>query len=274
MKIVTNIIKRVFSRLPLQKQNRESEQISFWNEKILKHQEDVSIKKIFLGGRTVFYKRPYEVLHTYNELFQKKIYNFKPETSTPVVFDCGSNIGLSVLYFKSLYPESVIHAYEPDSSNFKLLRQNVASNKLENVQLNEAAIWRQNGVIKFTAAGSEASRINFEQSEKSATVKAVRLADELNRYKKIDFLKIDIEGAEYEVLKDCQPYLSIVDNLFLEYHGFCSESKELVEVLSILTEAGFATYIENAANKLTQPFTNKTLGNAFDIQLNIYCYRI
>ena len=63
-------------------------------------------------------------------------------------------------------------------------------------------------------------------------VRCVRLNDLLNE--EIDFLKIDIEGAELPVLKDCSDNLKNVKNLFVEYHGKYDEMFKLNEILEIL----------------------------------------
>src|SRR5690606_32260101 len=74
----------------------------------------------------------------YEEIFVNHEYAFKTETESPLIVDCGANIGLSTLYFKSQYPQSRIIAFEPDKQNIELLKHNIAINKLENIQIIEA----------------------------------------------------------------------------------------------------------------------------------------
>ena len=73
-------------------------------------------------------------------------------------------------------------------------------------------------------------------------VKCVRLKDLLNE--EIDFLKIDIEGAEFAVLKDCSDNLKNIKNLFVEYHGKYDEMFKLNEILEILLQNNFKYYIK------------------------------
>ena len=116
------------------------------------------------------------------------------------------------------------------------------------------------------------SRIDSSQ-ESGNTVEAVRLKEYLNQ--KVDFLKIDIEGAEYDVLKDIQPNLHFVQSLFLEYHGMFSQNKELVEILDIITKEGFHFYIKEATSVYDHPFLRSTeTKKDYDVQLNIFCIRI
>ena len=62
--------------------------------------------------------------------------------------------------------------------------------------------------------------------------------------KHVDFLKLDIEGAETTVIKDCADYLGNVDNIFVEYHSFLSEKQTLDELLNILKKTNFRVQIQ------------------------------
>ena len=98
--------------------------------------------------------------------------------------------------------------------------------------------------------------------------------DKFKLQKQVDFLKIDIEGAEYEVLKDIEPQLQNVQNLFIEYHGTYEQNKELVEMLTILETNGFSFYIKEATSIYDHPFSKqKRPVHNFDVQLNIFCIR-
>lgn len=50
----------------------------------------------------------------FNELFADACYSFRAQTDSPLIFDCGSNIGLSILFFKKLYPKARVIGFEPD----------------------------------------------------------------------------------------------------------------------------------------------------------------
>jgi len=101
-------------------------------------------------------------------------------------------------------------------------------------------------------------------------VQAFRLRDLLDS--PVDFLKIDIEGAEYAVLKDCRDRLQNVRNLFVEYHAAPDEPQRLNEMLSWFSEAGFRYYISEASQLQPHPFISRG-GDVFEMQLNISCYR-
>ena len=62
------------------------------------------------------------------EIWNKESYFFETDSPCPYIIDCGSNIGLSVLYFKHLFPNSDITAFEPDPELLNYLSQNLKSN--------------------------------------------------------------------------------------------------------------------------------------------------
>lgn len=269
IKTATNIVKGVFRSRKRKKS--EFRPISWVREKILKHQEDQTVKRLQAGKFTISFKRPYELLHSYTEIFANELYRFQSASAAPTIIDCGSNIGLSVLYFKAIYPSSKIIAFEPDANNFLLLEENVRQNHLQDVQLNKAAVWTRDGEISFESNESEASHISDNAS--SNRVASVSLRRILEQHQSIDFLKVDIEGAEWPVMNDIQDQLRRVDNLFLEYHGKARETQKFNDLISILSKAGFKVYVRNAADNLDHPFVEKETAAIYDVQLNLFCYR-
>ena len=151
------------------------------------------------------------------EIFEKEIYNFLTNSQDPYIIDCGANIGLSVIYFKNLYPSAKILVFEPDIQVFDCLSRNIKNFSLKDINLINTAVWNKEDILKFFAEGADGGRVAIDtDKEKIIEVKALRLRDYLNR--NVDFLKIDIEGAECEVLEDCQDDLKNVQNIFVEYH--------------------------------------------------------
>ena len=116
------------------------------------------------------------------------------------------------------------------------------------------------------------SKITNEQTALSREVRAVRLKDLLTR--PVDFLKMDIEGAEYEVMMDVADQLHHVGKMFVEYHGVFGQEKELNSLLAMLTEKGFLYYLKEAVSVYDHPFLQvKDPIIPYDIQLNIFCFR-
>ncbi|MEA5503464.1 FkbM family methyltransferase [Halotia wernerae UHCC 0503] len=207
----------------------------------------------------------------YKEILESQIYKFKTNSCTPIIIDAGANIGLSTLYFKQLYPQSKIIAFEPDTRVFAALKENIAAFSLTNVDLVNKAVWSSETILKFMSEGADAGRIvQVDKSKEIQEVSTIRLRDYLNQ--KVDFLKIDIEGAETEVINDCQDLLINVDNLFVEYHSFVNQPQTLSNLIDILSRANFRFYID-APIKCQHPFYEHGQYMGMDQQLNIFAFR-
>jgi len=237
MGLITNILQGIRKNLNWTEAKTRFAPIPWVTSKIIKHEDDSTLKLRKLGPVSVLYKRPYELLKTYKEIFVCEIYRFESLSTNPIIIDCGANIGISSLYFKTIYPNATLIAFEPDDSLADIFQQNMV----------------QNGVINFTLHKA--------------------LASILAEHYSIDLLKIDIEGAEYPVIQDIANELNRVQNMFIEYHGLASETYKLDTILRIVSEAGFKCYIKMAADNLDMPFYQKQTGTIYDVQLNIFCYR-
>ncbi len=170
-------------------------------------------------------------LFMYREIIVQQIYRFKAQSQNPLIIDGGANIGLSVLYFKQLYPDSHIIAFEPDLQVFNTLRKNLKNFNLSNIELINKAIWNSETELEFMSEGADGGRvINLESEKKSYKVQTVRLREYLNR--PVDLLKLDIEGAETAVIQDCQDLLFNVKNLFVEYHSFVNDPQRLPIIIN------------------------------------------
>lgn len=275
MGLIGNVLKGVAYRLGAGKSGTDFIAIPWAKEKWLKHlPADNQERLLVLQNQHIHFSKPWEVLHTWDEIFCQQIYRFKTTNQSPYILDCGSNIGMAVMYFKWLYPQAIIQAFEPDASNYALLEKNVAGNHYSNVTLHKEAIWIHNDGIQFQSAGSHASRIGDDAGANTISVPTRRLK-ELLLERPVDFLKLDIEGAEYEVLLDCEDALHQVGHFFLEYHGTVGDTPKLTRLLNMMENAGFSCYIRNAADLLKHPFADKQLpGQPFEVQLNVFAYRI
>jgi FkbM family methyltransferase len=205
------------------------------------------------------------------EIFERQIYRFGSTDESPVIIDGGANIGLSVIYLKRLFPKSLITAFEPDPDIFQVLKRNCESFSLSDVNLEPKALWTCDTVLRFERAVGDAGYISTEGSSDSIIeVQACRLRDYLQG--KVHFLKIDIEGAETDVILDCADVLHNVEHLFVEYHSAVNKEQSLDVLLRILREAGFRVSVE-ACNSSTQPFISRNVNMGFDLQLNIFAVR-
>jgi FkbM family methyltransferase len=245
--------------------------LNFFDVKILKHLPPGKLNKRTIAGFEVYFTDPQEFLHAIKEIFEEQCYH-QTFPSNALIIDCGSNIGISILYLKKIAPDARIIAFEPDEANYEILKKNIEINQLNHIQLNKAAVWTENTELSFLVTGSMGSTIAMNHGTNTVQVKALRLKDFMHQ--KVDFLKIDIEGAEYQVLRDIADNLKNVNCLFLEYHGTYQQNDELLEILNIIHNAGFSFYIKEAASIYDRPFVPKKNGAwNYDVQLNIFCNR-
>ncbi len=207
----------------------------------------------------------------YYEIFFRKYYHFQAKTEHPVIIDCGSNIGLSILGFKRQYPKSIIHAFEADSKIADILKNNIRQLNLSDVQVHQNAVWTADESLQFASEGADGGQIS-QGNESSFKVEGIDLARFISRFEQIDFLKIDIEGAETSVLPHIANQLHKVDKLFVEFHSYNGQTQHLNEVINAICSSGHRVFIENVSGRHA-PFVNTKGKYGMDLQLNIFAYR-
>ncbi len=251
--------------------------INWWQEKKFKH-APAGKEYCFSYSKNIkinFNDAPAFILSV-RELFIDEIYKFR-SVSNPFIIDCGAHIGMSLLSYKLQFPNAKIIAFEPDNTNYELAIKNITNWKFGDIKLLKKAIWIHNDEVSFSQMGSMSSSISINSDSKEnneikiTKVSCARLKDYL--IQPIDLLKLDIEGAEYEVLKDCSNNLQFVKNMFIEYHGIYSEMHKLNEILNILTENNFKWYVKEAGVIYQRPMYDTIKTGPYDVQLNIFAFR-
>jgi FkbM family methyltransferase len=171
-----------------------------------------------------------------------------------------------------LYPNSKIIGFEPDDKVFKALEQNIKSFNLSDVELIKKACWNEETTLKFYSEGADGGRVakDFDK-EQIIEVQTIGLRKFLD--KKVDFLKIDIEGAEVEVLHDISDLLVNVEKIFVEYHSFVEKEQMLPEIFATLKGAGFRLHVSSPGLISLSPFLKLNTYADMDNQLNIYGFR-
>jgi FkbM family methyltransferase len=179
----------------------------------------------------------------WKDIFIDRSVTFHTSHAAPRIFDCGANVGLASLFYKRLYPDARISAFEADPALAAILRENLTRNDAADVDVQPAAVWTANGTVTFRSEGADSGTIESlagEMAGRSMEVSAVRLADWLAREPEpVDMLKLDIEGAEVSVLNDCHEQLHKVRALLLEIHEFDPERRHSPQILQLLDRAGF-----------------------------------
>jgi FkbM family methyltransferase len=214
----------------------------------------------------------FEGMH--REIFGREIFRLNSTSSSPRMLDCGAHVGLASIYLGQRHPQARITAFEADPAIAALARENLDAFGLQHVEVVAAAVSDDDGMVTFSATGDLAGRIGSTrglQSPSQRDVPAVRLARYLEE--PVEFLKMDIEGAEEAVLVSVADRLHNVQRLFVEYHGFASESQRLPEFLTLLSDVGFRYYITTAYDFRQKPFLDCGDHCGMDVQLNIFCTR-
>lgn len=135
-------------------------------------------------------------------------------------------------------------------------------------------MWVDNVQLDFFSERADGGKVcGPTGSCNTVVVDAVNIIDEIKEYSEIDFLKMDIEGAENQVIPKCKGFLGKVKHIFVEYHSFPNEKQNLDEILHVLISAGFTISIQSIDAPKT-PYLHSCDENQFNMQLNIFGKRI
>ena len=189
-------------------------QINYQKKKLLAVKVPQSRTPIFLRSQT-------SDIDTFLEIFFAEEYAMDINISPALIIDGGANIGLSSVYFSNKYPEARILAVEPDLSNFEILKLNTSH--YLNIMPIRAGIWHQRGRLKIANPTADSWGFQVEQTEsEESSFEATTINDllALANSNSIDILKLDIEGAEKEVLSYNKDWLARVKVLAIEVHDY------------------------------------------------------
>jgi FkbM family methyltransferase len=178
------------------------------------------------------------------DVFVRGIYRFNVLRPDPLIIDGGSNMGISILGFKRDHPASRIIAFEPDSEICELLKSNLERNGTDkDVTVVNAGLGEVDGIASFAADGSAGGRI-----ESGAAARSIRI-ERLSSYLRepVDFLKLNIEGQELPVLRECAAAgaLANVRQMVVEYHGWAGGTQCLGDLLNLLDSQGFRYFVHD-----------------------------
>ena len=167
--------------------------------------------------------------------------------SGSLVVDVGANVGVFSLF--AARTARIVYALEPSSANFSLLRSNTA--RAKNIVPLNLACARADGdasldvgsdPVSFSLAG------NGSPCQRE-TVGVISLATLFERYKieRCDFLKLDCEGCEFEIVLESDPVLMRrIDRIVMEYHDHRSNRFSHRDLLQALERLGFEVVLYNS----------------------------
>lgn len=226
--------------------------------------------KIIIHGKKIWFNDRKSLFYQYYEIYCKKYYDLpKKYDSDYVILDCGANIGLSAIRMHENQPNVKIICYEPDKTVFEKLKHNTSSVPPEKMELKNTGVFTHTGNVQFIADGKDGGRVSEGKSVGAEEIAVVDLKEEIQKSLPIALLKMDVEGAEHNVLPHISTELSKIDNFFLEFHQIKGTKNNLSSLIIPFEDAGF-NYVIDVPKNYHNPFNFKGLNDMFDSQFNVF----
>lgn len=204
------------------------------------------------------YKPTYAIFKKKQDAFEIELLN-KYLQKNDVVLDIGANIGFYAKILSDIVgPNGKVHCFEPDKTNFYHL-QNYCKGR-NNIVLNNKAVGPKNEILKiYTSKNLNVDHRTYKPDEYAdeIEIEALKIDDYLEINKKIDFIKIDIQGFEMQAIMGMERTLTENKNIKLisEFwpYGLKKAGSSVIEYFNFLTGKGFNCYLleKNSLQKLT-----------------------
>lgn len=167
-----------------------------------------------------------------------------------IVVDAGAYTGMFSIYAAKIVGSfGKIIAFEPDPINFEKLKKNILLNRLENIIPINKGLWSKNTILEFNVTGKGSSSVVEKKNSPVKTItkiSVIRLDDELKKVgiNKVNFVKMDIEGAEVEAIKGCSEILKTNNiNLAIASYHIVNGTETHFELEKLLLENGYNSII-------------------------------
>lgn len=187
------------------------------------------------------------------EVWRFQVYRRKgvPDCIQPdaTVLDIGSHIGVFSTWAARQAPDGRVIAYEAARANYRLLEENKHLNSLDNLSTHHLAVYDRAGTFDLYQPGGNGALGSILQQTCAfrEMVTSVTLADVFDQHglTRVDFLKIDVEGAEYPILFTTpRKILQCVRYLVLEYHEFVGVPSQRNQLVHFLRGSGFHVAVD------------------------------
>ncbi len=175
-----------------------------------------------------------------------------------VIIDIGANIGITSLYFASLNPKAKIFAFEPHPETFKRARENFGLNNFKNIQLINLGLGNRKASMRLYEVEASNPGMNRIMNDEQlnipyCTIEIEMLDDVLTQYniQKVDFIKMDVEGFEHNVLMGAVKTLHSHPVLVIELDdSFLRENKSSPgDLIHLLYSTGYNNIYNAITNK-------------------------
>jgi FkbM family methyltransferase len=202
-----------------------------------------------VGGKVMRFADLHSFYWQIKQIFGDKLYNFRCRNEAPVIIDCGAHTGMASLYFKECFPKAQITAFEADAAIADMCRANLSAHGAGDVEVKTAAVWTHNDGVTFAQSNDDAGHV--DEAAPGLKTPSVRLHSLLDR--RIDLLKLDVEGAEYPIVEDCGDRLDQVDHIIAEVHALGREQAAIGKMLARLEALGFRYVITDLKQATWMP---------------------
>lgn len=181
--------------------------------------------QLFVALKDILLNREYEYLPEF------ELNKFKGK----IVVDAGAHVGLYSL-LASVFAKKVV-AIEPHPVNFRILEANIVMNDIQNIVTINKALWHEETILDLYEGENTAGHSLLLKEKESFSVNTITLKDIIEKFGKIDLLKVDIEGSEFKVLERLEgsDYKN-VKNIVTEVH---SKYGDINHLINSLAKSGF-----------------------------------
>jgi len=210
---------------------------------------------LFIAKNNIKIEVPKRLYHEFKEIFMENAYSIglrKTIKKNPIIIDIGANVGFLSMFVLSKYPACTVYSYEPIYSNFQQLIRNKELNITKKINCFNKAVCGYDGKIKinFDKADSfstSATIINHDGGDNgdSIEISCLTLSEifKENNLNNCDLLKLDCEGAEYDILYNTpEDILNKIDQMAIEVHSGKNEKDNLQSLKEFLLKSNFKLF--------------------------------
>lgn len=195
-------------------------------------------------------------IHVFTEIWLEKLYsipNFEINDKDYII-DIGAHIGIFSVFASRLCKNGKIFSYKPAKQNFENLEENISQNNITNIIPHNKAGSNLKGKMKLYFSNNDLAAHNlYKKSENWEKVETTTLKDifDENNIKHCDFLKMDCEGAEYEILMNLpEEYFRKISKICLEYHTINNSEFNIDNLKKKLVDEKFSIEIKPDSPKI------------------------
>ncbi|MGH7945789.1 MAG: FkbM family methyltransferase [Opitutaceae bacterium] len=156
---------------------------------------------------------------TFDEVFVAHEYDLPFSDFSPGhILDLGANVGCASVLFASRWPAASILAVEPEARNLILLKRNTGP--YPKINALQAAVWSRPARLAVANPDDDANAFRMIEAPGDSGIPAFTISQLIDRLgcRRLDLLKMDVEGAEAEILRGAEEWLDRVNVMIVELH--------------------------------------------------------